>query len=91
MGGRVTDDEIAGKLFCFGADGVSTFQGLKSGVTTQIKDKFAPFSTGVHCCAHRLNLAAQSLSSLTVMHTIEEDSPHDTCILRAFSEEGSQI
>ena len=56
----------------FGTDGVSSFQGLKNGVTTQIKEKYAPFATGIHCCAHHLNLAAQSLSSLPIMHAIEE-------------------
>ena len=70
--GGVSDAEIAGKLLCFGADDVSTFQGLKSGVTAQIKKKSAPFASGVHYCTHRLNLAAQSLSSLTVMHAVEE-------------------
>lgn len=72
VGGGVADSEIAEKLLCFGADGVSSFQGVKSGVTAQIKGKFAPFATGVHCCAHRLNLSAQSLSSMTVMHAVEE-------------------
>ena len=70
--GGVTDADIAQKLLSFGADGVNAFQGLKTGVTSQIKEKFAPFSTGVHCCAHRLNLAAQSLFQLTVMHAVEE-------------------
>lgn len=71
-GGGVTDSDISQKLLCFGADGVSSFQGLKTGVTSQIKEKYFPFATGVHCCAHRLNLAAQSLSQLTVMHAVEE-------------------
>ena len=66
------DTDSAQKLLCFGADEVSSFQGVKTGVTTQIKEKYAPFATGVHCCAHRLNLAAQSLSSLTMMHAVEE-------------------
>ena len=56
-GGEISDIEIAGKLLCFGADGVSTFQGLKSGVTAQIKEKSTPFAIGVHYCAHHLNLA----------------------------------
>jgi len=70
--GGVSEVMIPEKLLCFGADGVTTFQGLKSGVTTQIKENYAPFTTGVHCCAHRLNLAAQSLSSMLVMHSIED-------------------
>ena len=72
VGDGIADADIAQKLLCFGADGVSSFQGVKTGVTTQIKEKYAPFATGVHCCAHRLNLAAQSLSSPTVMHAVED-------------------
>jgi len=68
----VIDVDISEKMLCFRADGVNTFQGLETGVTIQIKEKFAPFATGVHCCAHCLNLATQFLSSLTVMHAVEE-------------------
>jgi hypothetical protein len=35
------------------------------GVTRQIRDVWAPFSMGVHCIAHRINLAMQPLSNLT--------------------------
>ena len=72
VGGGVSDTEIAERLLCFGADVVSSFQGLKTWVMVQIKGKYAPFATGVHSCAHHLNLAAQSLSSNTVMHSVEE-------------------
>jgi hypothetical protein len=34
--GRLDEEAIAKKLLCFGADGVSTFQGKKKGVTVQI-------------------------------------------------------
>jgi len=37
--GGLTHNEILAKLICFGADGVSTIQGPKSSVTTQIWDK----------------------------------------------------
>jgi hypothetical protein len=59
-------------LLCFGADGASTFQGHKTGVVKQISEKYAPFVLGVHCCAHKLNLCAKSLSSLRVLHAIED-------------------
>lgn len=72
VGVDITDSEISEKLLCFGADGISTFQGLKNGVTIQIKGRYALFSTGVHCCAHRLNLTGQSLSTLPVMHVVDE-------------------
>jgi len=35
-GGNLSSDEISRKLVCFGADGLNTFQGAKSGVTLQI-------------------------------------------------------
>jgi hypothetical protein len=34
--------------------------------------KFAPFSTGVHCHAHKINLAVKTLSQLSIFHSIEE-------------------
>ena len=37
---------VARKLLCFGADGVSMMQGHRIGVTTQLKEKFAPFMQG---------------------------------------------
>ena len=58
-------------LLCFGADGVSTFQGAKTGVTQQIQSKYAPFALGVHCMAHRCNLAFKTLSQLDIMNRIE--------------------
>jgi hypothetical protein len=54
-------------LLCFGADGVSTFQGAKIGVTQQIQSKYTPFALGVHCMAHRCNLAFKTLSQLDIM------------------------
>jgi hypothetical protein len=38
----------------------------KTCVTKQIKDAWAPFSMGVHCVAHYINLVVQSLSNLTL-------------------------
>lgn len=35
-GGGLSHEEIACKLVCFGVDGVTTFQGQRTGVTTQI-------------------------------------------------------
>ena len=59
-------------LLCFGADGVSTFQGAKTGVTHQIQSKYAPFALGVHCMAHRCNIAFKTLSQLDIMNRIED-------------------
>lgn len=64
--------DIASKLVYFGADGALAFQGSKNGIQKQIKEKYASFVVGVHCYAHKLNLRARSLSTLIVMHAIED-------------------
>ena len=63
---------IASKLLCFGVDGVAAFQGHKNGVTKQIKEEFSPYANGQHCCAHKLQLAAQVLSETELMSTVED-------------------
>jgi hypothetical protein len=63
---------IAAKLLCFGADGCSAFQGSKNGITVQIQKNFSPFASGIHCHAHKVNLAVKTLSELDVFHCIEE-------------------
>jgi len=60
------------KLFCFAVDGVSTFQGTKTGVIKQINTNYAPFSIGVHCLAHRGNLAFKALSTLGIVSIIKD-------------------
>jgi len=71
-GGDLTLEQLSRRLLCFGADGVSTFQGTRSGVTVQIKGRFAPFCLGVHCMAHKCNLAAKTLSALPIFTIIEQ-------------------
>jgi hypothetical protein len=56
---NMNGEEIASKLICFGADGVSTFQRHKTSVTTQIHKKYAPFFLGIHCFSYEMNLAIQ--------------------------------
>jgi hypothetical protein len=55
--------------FC--ANGVSFFQGIKSGVIQQIYNVWAPHSIRVHCMAHETNLAVQTLSHLQMVNKIE--------------------
>jgi len=71
-GRNLTIDQISRRLICFGADDVSTFQGVFMGVTVQIQSKFAPFCTGVHYMAHRCNLAAKLLSTLPIFIVVEQ-------------------
>jgi hypothetical protein len=54
--GGMPRDHIASKLMSFGTINVNVFQSTKSSVTKQIQDYYAPFSIGVHCMAHRINL-----------------------------------
>jgi hypothetical protein len=70
--GGLDKNGIASKLLCFGANGCSAFQGSKNGVTVQIQKIFSPFTSGVHCHAHKINLVEKTLSQLDIFHYIEE-------------------
>jgi len=68
----LAEGEVAKRLVCFGADGVSVFQGSRNGVTTQMRQHMAPFMFGMHCMAHRTNLAVEPLSNLPLVAKVEE-------------------
>jgi hypothetical protein len=70
--GGLNADAIASKLLWFGADGVSAFQGKRTGVIVQIKRNFAPFPTIIHYHAHKINLAVKTLSQLPMVNAVEE-------------------
>jgi hypothetical protein len=55
--------DIVSKLLSFGEDGVTVFEGAKTGVTKQLQTKHVSFMIGVHCFAHCVNLAVRMLSS----------------------------
>jgi hypothetical protein len=69
--GDLSERQIVEKLVCFGADWVSTFQGSRNGVTVQLQKSTAPYIFGVHCMAHRTNLAIEPLSNLPLVNKIE--------------------
>ena len=69
--GGLSREDIASKVVCFGADGVSTFQGPKTGVTTQIREKWAPFVIGANCASHRINLVVETLSQYPMVSRLE--------------------
>jgi len=71
-GGGLDALAVAKKLLSFGANGASTLQGAQSGVTQQIKEKYAPFANGIHCMAHRCNLTFKALSKLSIFSDIEK-------------------
>jgi len=58
--GGLTDQQIIEHLVCLGIDGVSTFQRVRFGIIDLLKTH-APYLIGIHCMAHRTNLAMQSL------------------------------
>ncbi len=47
---------ISKKLMTFSANGVFVFQSTRSKVTQQISNGWVPYSMGVHCMAHIINL-----------------------------------
>lgn len=59
------------KLISFGADGASVFQGTRSGVTTQLKQKETPCVLAVHDKAHKTNLVVEALSNLRLVQKLE--------------------
>jgi hypothetical protein len=63
--------DIANKVVCFGADGVTIFQSLKTSVIVQWVSKHCPFVVGIHCMGHWCNLIIQTSSSLTFVEKIE--------------------
>lgn len=67
----LSDFDLARKTICFAADGAATFQGCRNGVTALLTRQNAPYINGVHCCAHRTNLAADKLSGLAIVANIE--------------------
>ena len=70
-GAGVDQAAVQRKLLYFGADGVSAFQGCRTGVIVQIQQKKSPFMIGVDCWAHRINMAAESMGHLPIIKHCE--------------------
>jgi len=69
--GGLSREDIASKLVCFGADGVSMFQGTKKGVTTQIYEKWVLFILSASCTSHKINLVVETLSNYPMVSHLE--------------------
>lgn len=67
---KIDQELLARKLIGLAADGASTFQGEFTGVIARVVSGLAPFVTGTHCPAHRLNLAAKSLDDAQLEHLV---------------------
>ena len=70
--GKTEPHEIAAKLICFGADGISSFQGCRNGVSKQLPANWCPFVLQVHCYGHKFNLVVKTLSDLEIVGDIED-------------------
>jgi hypothetical protein len=64
--------EIRKKLVSIKANGGFMFVGCRISVSMQMKEKSAPYLVAMHCCAHHTNLATQALSSLSIVHYLED-------------------
>jgi hypothetical protein len=69
--GDIKNEDLASKLVCFGANGISTFQRFRLGVTFQIQCQYVPFVVGAHCMAHQTNFVLQTFSNLPLVFHIE--------------------
>jgi len=70
--GALSRKDIAEKFVSIGANGVSVFQGPKTGVTQQLKDNHVPWMDGNHCMSHRFQLAIATLSKMAMVSGVED-------------------
>jgi hypothetical protein len=70
--GGLSAEEVRQRLLCFGSDGASVLQGKKNGVVVQIQGAHAPHCQGMHCVAHRTDLAVEVLSELDMVSSVEK-------------------
>jgi hypothetical protein len=68
----LSNQKMEESLITFGADGMSTFLGAKSGITMKFVNKHAPFMVAIHYMAHRANLVVQTLSVFEVIKHVED-------------------
>ncbi len=59
--GALTKKDMTKKTDSFGINGV-IFQAIHNGAIMQIQIKYAPHVVGVHCIAHYIHLAMQTLN-----------------------------
>jgi hypothetical protein len=64
-------EKLAKKLVSIRCDKSSVSQGHQRSITTQFKNKVIPFIIGMHCFAHRANLAVITLSNALLVHQLE--------------------
>jgi len=67
----MTSMVIAKKLVCLGADGASIMQGQHNGLCVRLQTSIAPYMLGIHCMAHRTNLAFKIVSNFEEVSKVE--------------------
>jgi hypothetical protein len=69
--GGLRVEELVRKLVNIGCDMSNVFQGHRTTMTMQFKDKVAPFITRMHYFAHQTNLVVITLSNVPLVHRLE--------------------
>jgi hypothetical protein len=64
-------EELICKLINIKCDDNNVFQGHKSKVTLQFKEKVTPFVTWVHCFTHNMNLIIITLLNVPMVHRLK--------------------
>ena len=62
---------ITKKLVCVGADGAAVMQGQRNGLCVRLQLSAAPYMLGIHCMAHRMNLAFKIVSTFPSVSNVE--------------------
>ena len=70
--GKMEPEQIVAKLIYFGADGASSFQGCRNGVSKQLLENWCPFVLQIHYFGHKFNLVVKTLSDLEIVGEIED-------------------
>jgi hypothetical protein len=69
--GGLFQNQIVKHLVCLGADGASTFQGVRPKVIALMKMEQTPYFIGIHCMAHKTNHVVHNLSSMPMVSKLE--------------------
>lgn len=69
--GGMDHSMIAKKLVCVGADGASVMQGQRNGLCARLQLSASPYMIGIHCMAHRMNLAFKIVSNFPLVSKVE--------------------
>lgn len=65
--GDLSNEQLARKVVMMAADGASVLQGHLNGVIVRVQEEVGPFLLGMHCHAHRADLAGATISECLLM------------------------